>query len=149
MRLNSTRAEALRQTKLGVLSYKEVEYELHRCSFILHSTLQTLAKMKLLLSTSLSAFVATALASPSVNTEAGTVKGAKCSGGQDAVFYKGIPFAEPPVGKLRFEPPRAYSGKYSDGVLNATAPAPSCIQFGDQTVPSGAKSEDWFVSLVT
>ncbi|CAG8083849.1 unnamed protein product [Penicillium salamii] len=98
--------------------------------------------MKLLLSTSLSAFVATALASPSVNTEAGTVKGAKCSGGQDAVFYKGIPFAEPPVGKLRFEPPRAYSGKYSDGVLNATAPAPSCIQFGDQTVPSGAKSED-------
>ncbi|CAG8416679.1 unnamed protein product [Penicillium salamii] len=98
--------------------------------------------MKLLLSTSLSAFVATALASPSVNTEAGTVKGAKCSGGQDAVFYKGIPFAEPPVGNLRFEPPKAYSGKYSDGVLNATAPAPSCIQFGTQTVPSGAKSED-------
>ncbi|KAJ5332648.1 hypothetical protein MYU51_018821 [Penicillium brevicompactum] len=98
--------------------------------------------MKLLLPTSLSAVVATALASPSVNIDAGTVKGGKCSGGQGAVYYKGIPFAEPPIGDLRFEPPKSYSQKYSDGVLEATNPAPSCIQFGTQTVPSGAKSED-------
>lgn len=104
--------------------------------------------MKLLLPTSLSAVVATALASPSVITDPGTIKGGKCSSGQGAVYYKGIPFAEPPVGDLRFEPPKAYSKKYSNGVLEATVPASSCIQFGDQTVPSGSKSEDWQVAPV-
>ncbi|KAJ5390512.1 uncharacterized protein N7496_001580 [Penicillium cataractarum] len=96
--------------------------------------------MRLLLPTSLSAVVATALASPSVTIDAGTLKGGKCSSG--AVYYKGVPFAEPPVGDLRFEPPKAYNKKYSNGVLNSTISAPTCIQFGNQTVPSGKKSED-------
>lgn len=97
--------------------------------------------MRLLLPTSLSAVVATALASPSVTIDAGTLKGGKCSSG--AVYYKGVPFAEPPVGDLRFEPPKAYNKKYSNGVLNSTISAPTCIQFGTETVPAGKKSEDW------
>lgn len=113
-------------------------------SFILTSkTLQTSIRMRVLFPISLSAVVATALASPSVTIDAGTLKGGKCSGGQGAVYYKGVPFAEPPIGDLRFEPPKAYNKKYSNGVLNSTISAPTCIQFGNGTVPSGTKSEDW------
>lgn len=99
--------------------------------------------MYLLLPTLLSAFAAAVLASPSVTVDAGTLYGGKCNNGNNAVYYKGIPFAEPPIGNLRFEPPRAYSKKYPNGVLNATVHAATCIQFGDDMVPPGTKSEDW------
>lgn len=101
--------------------------------------------MKLLFPATISALVATALATPSITTEEGIVHGGKCSDGKDAVYYKGIPFAEPPVGKLRFEPPKAWSKKYPGGGLNATTRAPACIQFGDEMIPDNKKSEDWYV----
>lgn len=98
--------------------------------------------MKLLFPTLLSVFAAAVLARPSVTVDAGTLYGGKCNG-KNAVYYKGIPFAEPPIGKLRFEPPKIYSEKYPNGALNATAHAATCIQFGDDMVPPGTKSEDW------
>lgn len=95
-----------------------------------------------LLPSTLLAFSAIALASPSVTIDAGTLEGGQCENGKNAIYYKGIPYAEPPVEQLRFEPPKAY-GKYPDGKLNATTPATSCIQFGTAFLPGGAYSEDW------
>ncbi|KAJ6082496.1 hypothetical protein N7499_007370 [Penicillium canescens] len=73
--------------------------------------------MKLLSIALLPALAAAASSSPSVTIDAGTVQGGKCEGGQNAVFYKAIPFAEPP--------------QYPQGKLNATTSAPTCIQFSD------------------
>lgn len=103
--------------------------------------------MKLIFPFTLYSLLGVVLASPSVKIEAGTLQGGKCGDGKDAVYYKGIPFAEPPIGNLRFEPPKTYTKSYSNGILNATTNAPTCIQFGDDMVPSGTKSEDWYAAL--
>lgn len=100
--------------------------------------------MNLLLAALLPTLIAAA--SPSVEIDAGTVQGGKCSDGQNAVFYKGIPFAEPPVKELRFEAPQVYKSKFSQGKLDATTSAPTCIQFSDDFTPTklnASSSEDW------
>lgn len=103
--------------------------------------------MKLLLAALLPALAAAALSSPSVTIDAGTIEGGRCDG-KNAVFYKAIPFAEPPVDNLRFEPPKAYSKQFPQGKLNATTSALTCIQFSDAFTPtklnsSALSSEDW------
>jgi para-nitrobenzyl esterase len=108
--------------------------------------------MKLLSIALLPALAAAASSSPSVTIDAGIVEGGKCENGQNAVFYKAIPFAEPPVNELRFEPPKAYKKQYSQGKLNATTSAPTCIQFSDDFTPqklntTAFTSEDWYVEL--
>lgn len=74
-----------------------------------------------------------------IETSAGLVHGTE----ENAVaIYKGIPFARPPVGNLRWkepEPPTAWSG-----ILNADKFAPACPQHGSypKDAPREATSED-------
>ena len=45
---------------------------------------------------------------------------------EHTVELLGVPYAQPPVGDRRWRPP-ATVASWSPAVLNATAPAPSCI----------------------
>jgi Carboxylesterase family len=82
-------------------------------------------------------------ANPTVTLSAGTVNGGVCSGNENAVYFKGIPYAQPPVDSLRFEPPQAYTQKYPGGAFDGTKAPPACIQFGSLFRETGPTSEDW------
>ncbi|KAL1483165.1 hypothetical protein MTO96_033384 [Rhipicephalus appendiculatus] len=51
--------------------------------------------------------------------------------GRSVEEYRGIPYAEPPVGKLRFRPPQPK--KAWEGTLDATSGSTGCPQVGVQT----------------
>lgn len=82
----------------------------------------------------------------SVKTNMGTIHGSLCTHTNSSTFQS-IPYAQPPVGDLRFEPPQPYNSSYSNGSLNATVTAPSCIQFGEMFIENGPQSEDWFAAF--
>jgi para-nitrobenzyl esterase len=71
-----------------------------------------------------------AIADP-VKIESGQVSGANGTT-PDMRIYKGIPFAAPPVGNLRWKAPQA-AAKW-DGVKKATEPGPVCLQAGNQNM---------------
>jgi para-nitrobenzyl esterase len=71
---------------------------------------------------------------PIVQTTAGSVEGIAKDG---MVYYLGIPYAEPPVGKLRWRP--AQPKQSWKGILDATHYQNHCIQFPlNKTVQVGA-----------
>lgn len=74
---------------------------------------------------------------PVVRIETGALSGVRAA---EVDSYKGIPFASPPIGPLRWrapEPPVAWGG-----VRDASAFGPSCLQPTDFGPPPGAMSED-------
>src|SRR5215510_1937317 len=76
-----------------------------------------------------------------VKTASGTVEGTTEASGIHA--FKGIPFAAPPVGELRWKPPQP--AKDWEGVRQATAFGPQCMQrrvFSDMVFRANGKSED-------
>ncbi|KAI0844960.1 alpha/beta-hydrolase [Daldinia vernicosa] len=77
--------------------------------------------------------------SKAVKTHSGIVHGGQCSTTDIDYFYS-IPYAKPPLGELRFAPPEPYNN--SGRVINATTPAPACIQFGELFAETTATSED-------
>ncbi|XP_064470758.1 acetylcholinesterase-like [Ornithodoros turicata] len=77
-----------------------------------------------------------------VTLEQGAVKGRKFVFlGNTVQVYLGIPYAEPPVGSLRFQKPRP--AQPWTGTLDATNPKSSCIQEGTPVLgPIADTSED-------
>jgi para-nitrobenzyl esterase len=80
----------------------------------------------------------TAAAAP-IQVDGGRVEGVA---EERMMVYKGIPFAAPPVGDLRWRPPQPV--KSWDGVLKADKYAPACpqVQFDIPILPKVATSED-------
>jgi para-nitrobenzyl esterase len=62
----------------------------------------------------------------------GSIRGAVSAGNADIVAFKGIPFAAPPVGELRWRPPEPVIGW--DGVRDASESGAICVQNGGQSV---------------
>lgn len=82
-------------------------------------------------------------------TNQGPVRGIRAHREVDA--FLGIPYAQPPVGKLRFEPPQPHGNRSLTGngtVFNATRFGPVCYQFhyktvlGDTLLETSGQSED-------
>jgi len=67
-----------------------------------------------------------ALAAPQAQLDAGLVSGASLGEKADVHVYKGIPFAAPPVGDLRWRPPQPV--KPWEGVRACSEPGPWCPQ---------------------
>ena len=61
--------------------------------------------MKLSLNVLLSVQVLGTMVTAQVKTSSGIVSGHPASNATDVSEYLGIPFAQPPLGKLRFQPP--------------------------------------------
>ena len=70
----------------------------------------------------------------------GAIRGAPAAGDPDVVAFKGVPYAAPPVGGLRWKPPRPVVAW--DGVRDATAPGPICMQTGPAWVRAPTAGED-------
>jgi carboxylesterase type B len=77
-----------------------------------------------------------------VSIQAGNIVGSTCPATAVNSFLA-IPYAQPPLGNLRFSAPVPFSGSFPNGSITATARAPSCIQFGTAFLLAGPSSEDW------
>lgn len=77
------------------------------------------------------------------STRQGPVRGIQLH--EDVDAFLGVPYAQPPVGSLRFAPPHPPLNRSSDGqettVFNATAFGPVCHQFHYKTILGAALVE--------
>jgi carboxylesterase type B len=80
----------------------------------------------------------------SVNVSNGTIFGSNCpSPFSSVVAYLGIPYAQPPIGVLRWNVPVPYNSTYPNGANQATKFSPGCYQFGSFGIEAPLFSEDW------
>jgi carboxylesterase type B len=64
-----------------------------------------------------------------VSTSSGTVHGRIDASAPDVRQFLGVPFAQPPLGDLRFAPPQPLNSSATAGFVEATQLPPSCMQF--------------------
>lgn len=67
-------------------------------------------------------------APPTVTVKNGTYVGVH-NANYNEYFFLGIPYAQPPVGDLRFNPPASLNTSFA-GTINATAYSPECLGYG-------------------
>jgi para-nitrobenzyl esterase len=93
----------------------------------------------ILVAGSATAVASSADTSPIVGVQGGNVQGFSTSWG---FAFRGIPYAAPPTGSLRWRPPQQV--RSWSGIRNATHFAPSCPQSptGNATFPPGRQSEN-------
>lgn len=82
----------------------------------------TMLKFTLTAALALALGAQTAIAAPKVSTTSGVLVGEAV---QDIVIFKGVPYAQPPVGNLRWMPPQPVTWQ---GERNATSFALPCLQ---------------------
>ena len=89
-----------------------------------------LLNLALLCASSTYAFPAhsTRSSSPTVTVKNGTIAGLHSSTYNQDMFL-GVPFAQPPVGELRFRNPQSIKNKFGSTV-QATEYAPECVGYG-------------------
>jgi len=77
-----------------------------------------------------------------VAVKGGKIRGVPAASGSKATVFRGIPFARPPVGPLRWKPPQPVEAW--KGVRDGSRFGPACIQPRGGIVPSvrGGQSED-------
>lgn len=80
-----------------------------------------------------------------IDTLNGTIRGGRCRE-TDVDYFLSIPYAQPPIGDLRFAPPVPHTDAY-DGVLDGSVAAPACPQFGASFVEKGPQDEDWLAEV--
>ena len=68
-----------------------------------------------------------------VTVTGGQIRGALSDTSSEVVAFKGIPYAAPPLGDLRWRPPQPVIAW--DGIRDATATRPGCLQAGDAGEP--------------
>ncbi|KAK5110354.1 hypothetical protein LTR62_006062 [Meristemomyces frigidus] len=69
---------------------------------------------------------------PTVQVKNGTISGVHSSAYNED-FFLGVPFAQPPVGELRFRNPQSINQTF-DGTYEATSYAPSCVGYGGDDI---------------
>ncbi|XP_078584674.1 cAMP-regulated D2 protein-like [Branchiostoma floridae x Branchiostoma japonicum] len=62
---------------------------------------------------------------PVVQTQFGAVRGMYV---EEGVIFMGLPFADPPVGDLRWKPPQTYKKSWAPDVRDGIVPGPACRQ---------------------
>ncbi|XP_035673118.1 crystal protein-like [Branchiostoma floridae] len=64
---------------------------------------------------------------PIFHTQYGDVRGVYI---EEGAFVLGLPFGQPPVGELRWKPPKPFTGSWAPHIRDGSVPGPACPQIG-------------------